>query len=340
MRSVRLHADTEALMMLEIECTACGAQLFVSRAHAEQAATCVHCGSATTVIGQHDSIPMSVLEQIAAQERAERMAQGRDRSTRPTCPFCGVELRRRVNQSQEHVLAKWIRRMPMYEGAVQSAKGGPPTWTMDAPTFVNGSLVYPRPRLHANKHPHVLATTVDVCQTCNNNWMSRLETDVERPLRPLIEGSSERVPAPEPWTLARWLGKVAIAYEADDLPTSHGTAEQVLDVRLGSPPRDAVMWAARWAVPDAPQLRHWVMSEVDMTAQTVSRRASQMLVAMGHVAFYMVYTDGQPIPPVLSPGEPWRLLWPYSSAVTLDGACLDVADFDAMTQLGRGHSTP
>jgi hypothetical protein len=321
-------------MWREFHCEHCDAKWLVTQATLEASIVCPWCHQSGSQIAEHATLPQLDLDRVELRQRQYRIDQGKSGAIPPTCPFCAVELRRGVNQTREHVLARWISDLPMYEGVVQAAKGGRRTWTRDEPRIENGIYMVPVPRLHSNKHAHVLATTVAVCDECNSQWMSRLETQVTPILRPLIEGSAHVVSGEALPVLSRWIGKVAIAYEADDLQTSECTAEQVIDVRFGRPLQGAVIWAARWNEPDSPQLRHGLISGHDKTTLQAAWRGSQMMIAVGHVAFYMLYTDGRSYPEQLTPGEPWVQLWPGRAGVALRADAVGRADFDEIGRQG------
>jgi hypothetical protein len=331
----------ESQLYLEFHCPACDAGWHTRNAAPEAAAVCPFCAAEGTFLGEHENLPELDLEQVELRQREYRIAERKAAEAEATtCQFCAVELRHGANKSREHVLARWIGELPMYEGVVEAAKSGRPTWTWDGPQFRDGVVLMPTPRLHTNKHAHELATTVPVCGDCNSGWMSRLEEAATPALQPLIEGSTDAVSAEARAILARWVGKVAFAYEVDDLPTSQCTWEQILDVRFGGPPRGAAIWAARWGQPDSPKLRHGLAREVAQAEDgipTVTWRGSQMIVAVGHVVFYMVYTEGNTYPPVLDPGAPWIQLWPGAGDTQLMAPALTIADLDALMSYGVTH---
>lgn len=85
-----------------------------------------------------------------------------------------------------------------------------------------------------------------VCRTCNNEWMSRLESDVKPHLQPLLAGQTHTISYAAQATLSWWVVKTAMALEGVDTPdTFCYTQEERNQLRLlGAIPWKTLVWLA------------------------------------------------------------------------------------------------
>lgn len=325
----------------EFHCVSCDAKWFTaSSAFRRLIVNCPHCGAPGTRIGSSVTTPSPDLQNLEQRQRADRQIQRQVTPLVRSCPFCGVKLVRKRNQSREHVLARWVRELSMFQDAVRSSSGGGRGWTLDSLSIRDGAIQIPAPRQLENVHSHTLAVTVYVCDSCNNGWMSQLERQAIPHLRPLIEGTSTSVPRGARAQLARWVGKTMVAFEQDDPPTAAALPEQVHDIRFGRPPRYTRLWIAPWKEPQAPLMRHSLAQAIAPPFRIVWE-GSKMLIAVGHVVFYMLSSSSPATPPGLEPGEPWSLLWPDSKDdVHLKASGVDRAGLDAIDGGGPAVMSP
>ena len=155
------------------------------------------------------------------------------------CVWCGSPA-----NSLEHVYPQWLRKLP-----------GPATFIAQ-----HGGYQDPSPQLvtradgsggweeylstRGTRTPNVHEVQVKaVCASCNNNWMSQMETEVEPIVRKLAQGQVSLVPAHEARTLAVWAHKTFLMYNqwedkrdrrysAEDYEEFHEDRVPAADVRL------------------------------------------------------------------------------------------------------------
>lgn len=127
------------------------------------------------------------------------------------CAFCLGNKR-----SKEHFWPKWARGLlPDSENyTIQRGKGKGPLVTV---RMGQGSLRNTKMRV--------------VCQRCNNEWMSRMETAVQPILTPLMFRKPFIVDGPMQGTLARWIALKAMILDQSD----------VEDIVVRQEDRDALM---------------------------------------------------------------------------------------------------
>jgi hypothetical protein len=119
-------------------------------------------------------------------------------TTRRTCVFCGADA-----GSQEHVLATWI-------GKAFAITTSQHHWHV-----AEGDAARVR-RFH--QRPFQM-TVGCVCRSCNHGWMSRLEGEVKRLLRPMMLSPSDDLP----FTLTRDDQRVLALWAAKTLMVLQGT---------------------------------------------------------------------------------------------------------------------
>jgi hypothetical protein len=128
-----------------------------------------------------------------------------------SCAFCGRPWSV-VPRSKEHIWPRWIRKhaTDFAPGHFDHALG----FGLDEKqkAFVESQTVT---RFH--KSSILTAQTREVCEPCNNGWMSTLETQAEPLFLRLLEAATSnqrcRLTFIEAATLARWMQKTAMANE-------------------------------------------------------------------------------------------------------------------------------
>jgi len=105
------------------------------------------------------------------------------------CVFCGLAGPR----TREHVFGQWVSSIGLDLSPVEHHAGR-----------LNGV-----PRDMGSQPPYRL-TVKDVCASCNNGWMSRLEGIAGRVLTPLILGQSGVIAIEDQATIAMWVQKTAL----------------------------------------------------------------------------------------------------------------------------------
>lgn len=106
-----------------------------------------------------------------------------------SCAFCGAS----GPLTREHVFGKWVSKIGLDLSPVQH-RAGP-----------NNGL----PRDMGKQPPYRLQVK-NVCATCNNGWMSKLEDAAQRVLTPLILGESGTIALEDQALVAMWAQKTAL----------------------------------------------------------------------------------------------------------------------------------
>lgn len=138
-----------------------------------------------------------------------------------SCVFCG-----RKGVTAEHVWPRWL-------GDVLPG---------------SGPLSFARKRLHEPetkrwKAPSLTVTVKKVCASCNNGWMSALETEAKPLLSPMIEGKQMGLSAGEQKVASTWAVKTAamLGLTHSELSLVHA-ADLAAVFATRKPPRNAYVW--------------------------------------------------------------------------------------------------
>jgi len=105
------------------------------------------------------------------------------------CVFCGRE----GPLTREHVFSDWLSKIGLSDEPVEHFAG-------------------PLNRISTSmgRRKPFSATVKSVCATCNDGWMSRLETVAQRVLTPIILGVSTHIDPADQAAVAMWLQKTAL----------------------------------------------------------------------------------------------------------------------------------
>jgi hypothetical protein len=103
------------------------------------------------------------------------------------CIFCGG-----VPVTREHAWPEWILRRFDATGVI--VRTGP------------------KPLTFSTK-PSIEITVQCICEPCNTDWMSDLETTAQRWLEPMIDGASVRLDSAAQLTVASWATKTVMVFE-------------------------------------------------------------------------------------------------------------------------------
>jgi hypothetical protein len=128
------------------------------------------------------------------------------------CLACGTPLG--ANRTNEHVIADWL---------LEALGLGEEQLTQIVANSDTGSMDEPR-----TAHPMQTFQQGGICGTCNNGWMSQLESDAQPILLPLVNGDRNptSLSEPERLVLSRWTLKTAVVLSHAAplrklLPTEH-----------------------------------------------------------------------------------------------------------------------
>jgi hypothetical protein len=148
-----------------------------------------------------------------------------------SCAFCGST----GSLTREHVLGNWLSKIGLPSDRVESKAG-------------------PLNRLSKSLGvaPPFQMTVKNVCATCNNGWMERLEAVAQRVLTPLILGEPGQIDPADQGAIATWLQKTALVAM---LISSAEDREQ----GYGLPPSEyELLYAQRESMEPLPSSMFWV----------------------------------------------------------------------------------
>jgi hypothetical protein len=119
------------------------------------------------------------------------------------CIFCD----RTLDRAQEDIISTWLAKL---------LGGVPPFFSNDDVTIARGhTIAAGRPKRTGTAAALKLP---DVCQDCNNTWMSRIESAAKPILVPMIEGNACDLTACDRIVLATWAQLKLITYDARKAP--------------------------------------------------------------------------------------------------------------------------
>jgi hypothetical protein len=238
------------------------------------------------------------------------------RASTAGCLFCGRAWAPGVvRKSKEHPLGDWIK---------QQEKNHPPEHMAISTGIVLGEdlreFVHVQPEVTRKRAPLLTMHTRDVCEDCNNGWMSVAEEKA----RPIIaqmaqaaqSGTAVALSQGHARDLAVWAQKTALAYELTSDTDRVGTAAMGLEVRAGRPLRGSRVWVACNTRDSDIGI---ALAQMDISATRVPQpgppdRRSLMVEFVYHQITMLIFIAdslGQAWPQ-LSPTK-WQLMWPSFS---------------------------
>jgi len=163
------------------------------------------------------------------------------------CVFCGEPA-----TSKQHVWPRWMRKAPVgratWESRTYSKDPHVKIFTDYAP---ESNTVHITTELGPNARPPQELTKKIVCPTCNNGWMSRVETDAQPVLSQLMDDTSGVVLSEDDArAIRRWVLLTWAVFQYDDRRTRVFDERDDADVREGREPGGVVdVWWVRSADP-------------------------------------------------------------------------------------------
>jgi len=247
------------------------------------------------------------------------------------CFFCGLP----GSMSKEHAWPQWL------------GKGAEVEPTQTTRTIGYGrtseSELTEAPNLVVTKPGSVLTSRVrEVCQHCNNGWMSQLETSV-RPLlshlwQPTYAFGRTTVTTDDASILATWATKTAWIRERVSDPIVTATPQMrryLLDHQL--PPEFTRVWIARHQGRSnfGVYVGRIEASHQDDSWDTDRRRHILVCVLTFRGLSALVRTDdGWGVPEMTLPSHQWRQFWPVTETIQWPPPRL-VSDADTQTAAMR-----
>lgn len=230
------------------------------------------------------------------------------------CVFCGGR-----PLSFEHVIPKWISRLPLVRRELDShTNHGKPRYMrhniMDEYGVTTGFEFQQRGRHYPMNAMEVRV----VCAACNMGWMSALEVDAASRLTPLINGEITPLSGEDLAILGAWATKTAMMFEWDDPPHASFTTEQRTTLyEKRKPPTGVAVLAARFNDVGPLRLLHsgGPMSKSPDFADSQGIGATAIVI--GHLAL-LVYNASDDasleLVKTMTKGdnELWRMVWPVS----------------------------
>jgi hypothetical protein len=223
------------------------------------------------------------------------------------CLFCGRPWTPGiVRKSKEHPLGDWIK---------QREENHPAEHTSYSTGFLLGEdhseLVQVRPEITHKKAPLLTVHTREVCEDCNNGWMSAMEKTAKPVILQMAQaaqsGIAIAVSREHARELAVWAQKTALAYELTSDTDRVGTVAMGQEVRAGRPVRGSQVWAA-CNTRDCDM--GVALAQIDISATPApqpgppDRRALMVEIVYHRITMLVLIAD--------SPGQTWPQLSPVS----------------------------
>lgn len=105
------------------------------------------------------------------------------------CVFCGMS----GDLTLEHLYGQWLKKANLSQEHSRHTVGRHNNLGRELGTFGPFDL-----------------KVKDVCRTCNNGWMSRLESDAQRSVTPMLEGIAMTIARDDLGALSKWFQKTAL----------------------------------------------------------------------------------------------------------------------------------
>lgn len=239
--------------------------------------------------------------------------KSRQRQTsKKLCFFCGLP----EQMSKEHAWPQWLGR-GVEVGPTQT------NWSTGYGRTAENELTE-YPSFASEKPGSVLTTRIrEVCQRCNNGWMSQLETSVkpllERLWQPTYVFGRIAVGVDDAAVLAVWAAKTAWIRERSSKGGVTPTAEmrrQLMDRQL--PPEFTHVWIARHTGRvnfDANVCKLQTTHQDDPWGTERFRNILVCTLTFRGLSVLVRTDDGWGVPKMHPPDGRWRQFWPTAHAV-------------------------
>jgi hypothetical protein len=240
------------------------------------------------------------------------------------CVFCGSE----GSLTREHVLSDWLSKIGLADEPVEHFAG--------PLNRISKSMGVRKP---------FSSTVKSVCASCNNGWMSRLETLVQPVLTPIILGESARIAPADQAAVAMWLQKTALmsllVSSSEDREDGYGLPPEEYRLLYEQsealqPPLPSMFWVASYAGP-------FTLGSMGVTPLAINVKglpepnlpdAYAMTLTVGALLLHGVKFTHLPYFVDVRTALPLEDLWPTDGDVQVDGR----RQLEGMqvAELGRG----
>lgn len=228
------------------------------------------------------------------------------------CYFCGLP----GCITKEHVWPQWLNDGVDVERTRSARTLGFGRTAHDAFTEF--------PTLNVTKQGSVFTSKVrEVCRTCNNEWMSRLETAAKPLLRRLWAPSyplgRTSLSPDEATAVATWATKTAWMHERASNPDPTPTPEMrsyLKDSQM--PPQFTRVWVGRYVgqMNFGARFARLGLNQQDHAWDSAERRHVLMCaMAFNRLAMIVRTDDGWGVPQIELSDAVWRPLWPITKSV-------------------------
>jgi hypothetical protein len=236
-----------------------------------------------------------------------------------------------VRRSDEHVLPQWMRK---YESDLLKASHNAYSAGFDLDDQAREFVELPT-LLTTKKSSLLTLKTREVCTSCNNGWMSRLEEAAARPLiRRVAEaartGEALTLTVDEARTLGVWCQKTATTYELTSDRPRVATTAMGQQLAASTPLRGGLVWLARHPRDSTPVPRP---GAPDSQIALVS-------IVYHWVTFLTFITDRPGRQPLPLPLDRWSLLWPVRRQVEYPPLAVLTGNELTRTMVEHGHWLP
>jgi hypothetical protein len=242
------------------------------------------------------------------------------------CIFCGGD-----GLSKEHFWPEWAAPLlPSY-----------PINQHVEQRFVQANKVLVAPPKTRNKPGNAWTKKIRVvCKTCNNGWMSKLETAVEPALTPLIKGDTASISETDGLTIARWITLKVLVAEHNTQGSAVATVEQRRVFRDSlTIPDNFKIWIGRCGV-DGWQTAYWrhdgtVSASPDIKPEHSNRNIHQVTFGVGTLLITVIHTTVKELPVTFdfTQGGLMTALFPSSGSIEWPSS-KSLTSFEA-TQIAR-----
>jgi hypothetical protein len=258
------------------------------------------------------------------------------------CLFCGHPWGE-VRRSDEHVLPQWMRK---YESDLLKASHNAYSAGFDLDDQAREFVELPTV-LTTKKSSLLTLKTREVCTSCNNGWMSRLEEAARPLIRRVAEaartGEATTLTVDEARTLGVWCQKTATTYELTSDRPRVATTAMGQQLAASTPLRGGLVWLARHP-------RDYDLSiglvHIDVSSTPVPRpgapdsQIALLSIVYHWVTFMTFITDRPGRQPLPLPLDRWSLLWPVRRQVEYPPLAVLTGNELNRTMVEHGHWLP
>jgi hypothetical protein len=267
---------------------------------------------------------------------SERQMSEKKQQFRNTCIFCKGN-----KTSNEHIFPRWLRQfIPIERGS--DDKSYHRTLVTKQPIGGASTEVFPK-----NTSNSVLSTqTKKVCTTCNNQWMSRLETEMMSLYEKLHRQSLTTLSMDDQRALSTWAILLAIKWDLTEVNTSGYSERHTHHVfQHKTPPPNTRIWLG-YCEDGQVEIRHrtTVLLKAKPTrAHPINVRSTAIM--LGTLVLHILSHETSSYPIIVDANKRNKkmvLIWPTTQELVMDRSMLEKVTSENLKSmshfLGMQHS--